>query len=102
MAGKEGTAACGSARPPSRLTTTAAPLHHRASPPRPRLSTTAAPLHHHHRAPPPPDSLPSPGPRVDKRLMRKEFEYLEGLLPALALYGHVELVSEVIDQLRVS
>ena len=34
--------------------------------------------------------------------MRKEFEYLEGLLPALALYGHVELVSEVIDQLRVS
>jgi hypothetical protein len=45
---------------------------------------------------------PWSGPRVDKRLMRQEYEYMESLLPALGLYGHVELVSEIIDQLRVS
>lgn len=34
--------------------------------------------------------------------MRQEYEYMESLLPALGVYGHVELVSEIIDQLRVS
>lgn len=33
--------------------------------------------------------------------MRDEYDYLESLLPGLEVHDHLELISEIIDQLRV-